>query len=199
MKKIVFIGVLLAAIHSPLCGIGQSTLTKKQKRAYSCAIEYVKGSSKSVIVIDSTNNGEFSRFLLSQFVKTSKDTINLLFDPMNESWMSFLNTVDDRRHILVTINLTSIEQLPQIRVINRDVFFRSLSSSRSPWTAMKTNYGDANGWIELSDILFSKNKKKAIIAIRHTKGELDAASYYLLLERKQRRWQIMRRINISVS
>ncbi len=155
---------------------------------------YFAAEPKYFIVIDSTVNKAITRtdyhgYMEQFYIPARKGyPAKLLID---SSWLGFLKEADIKRKSLTTFLLPKINSIHSIRVIRRDSMRFFFKINVNTWTGFRNIFGWAQGYIELSDVILSKNKKKAIVEINQLRDSKSGGGVIFLLERRKRKWIVV--------
>ncbi len=171
-------------------------------KVYAAALNepYFASEPKYFILIDSAVNKVITRTdyhsYMEQFSNPArKGHPAKLF--LDSSWLGFLKQVDIKRKLLTSFLLPKINSIHSIRAVKRDSIRLAFRTNINGWHGFLNVFGWAYGYFELSDVLLSKNKRKAIVEINHH-IERSGAGCIFLLEKKKRKWILVNWMPVSI-
>ncbi len=165
-------------------------------KVYSAALSdsYFATEPKYIILIDSTFNKAITytdyQTYMEQFSNPARKgyPAKLLID---SSWLGFLEEVDIKRKLLTSFVLPKINSIHGIRVIKKDSMRLAFKINANTWTDYRNIFGSAYGYVQISDVILSKNKKKAIVEINLLHDSKSGGGTIFLLERRKRKWIVV--------
>lgn len=202
MKKMIALSISLFFLSTQI--FPQDVLSKNEekqfKEIYKFVLDNYFDSTNSFILIDTTENLNISKIEFKKYFIASSEIGDPFLNRLDSSWLRFFLEIEQLKTPLRRFRLPNFSSTHSIRVVSKDSLKAAFNSDPLPWTGFWKTFGWANGWLELSDIILSKSKDKAIIEINHTKGELNGNGFIILIERmKNNKWIIIKRISTWIS
>ncbi len=148
---------------------------------------YLKDTIAFKRYADSVNRLDVSIVLLDHFIDSEKTSTQLK------------RKVEKDFHLL-------IERLENVETDNSKINFDSIIVSKNR-KIIPTNgvYRDllkdnnASHYIAFSNIIFSKNRDKAVIYIINTRGPLSGSTSLVLLQKSDGKWKVYKNIGLTIS
>lgn len=165
---------------------------------YAALLNYFANTPSYFVMVDSTDNRSIKEYDFKTYLENEKSGRGV--STLSNEWSDFLMSADVKKNELVTYKIRKIKSIHIVKLVNDDTLLKVLSENYQINKGFANVYKGANGWMSVSSILFSDNRKKAIVEIRHTKGTLNARGETVLIEKnKKGKWMVVKQIGNSVS
>ena len=191
-RKVVFLIVILFSSLSLLSqkSFSKNELTSLQK-LYGIALDsFVERKPSHFVLVDSSENAAIKEFNFSGLANNSH---------LDSSWANFLILADSKKGSLQKIKFGKIKTIHTVRYFNRDTILKIQRNSHDVGSGIVPPYGWVDGVMTISTPIFSTKKDKAIIEISYTRDELDGKGGVILLEKRNKKWVIVKYIRTWVA
>lgn len=203
MKQKQLLFALICVFSVTFEGVGQ---TKKElklfKEIYRTTINYhfrYKIKPFYFVLPNETVNKELPKIDFAEYKENARG--NSMDFTSDSAWIEFFKEADEKRKTLIRYTLPEIDSLDSIavRFTTKDSL-DTVMSNGGFWGTFQKTYGWAKGYLELSNVILSKKKDKAIIEINHHGGnDIGVGMLYLLKKDKNGKWTVVGGFNLWVA
>ena len=118
---------------------------------------------------------------------------------LDSSWTSFFKDVEVKRKLLSSFVLPKINSIHYIRTVGRDSISKAFRNDAFNWSSFYNTFGNVKGWIELSNVMLSTNKKKALVELNYQGDSKTGVGYIYFLEKKGKKWIVVNSMQTWIS
>ena len=191
-RKIALLSIIFLSSFGLL---SQKSFSKKDLKSlrelYGSALDsFVDKKPSHFVLVDSSDNTTIKDV---NFTELAKDR------HLDSSWIDFLHLVDLSRSTLQKIKLEKIRTVHTVRYFNRDTILKIQRANHDVGKGIVPLYGWIDGVMTVSSPILSAKKDKAIIEISYTMDELDGKGGVIFLEKKKKKWFLIKYIRTWVA
>ena len=164
------------------------------EKIYSAILDDFKENPTNFVIVDSTTNNaidktDYSTYM-SYFSVPARKGYSAEFI-LDSSWIHFLKEVEVKRQGLMPFPLPKIKSIHSLKKVKRNTISNALKSNANSWTGFYNTFANTKGWIELSNVILSKNRDKAIVELNHHGDSRTGAGNIYFLEKRKQKWVVV--------